>query len=80
VVEQIRYLQEGEPQTVIKGLREHCVTLGKKIRVTTIHQVFEGWAEEIEENGALRIRLGDQSRRKILIGDVTHLRETVDIA
>ncbi len=76
VVAEIHHLQNGEVLTVMDAVRSHCVTLGKKVRVSTNRQVFEGWAETIEADGGLSIRLGDQSRRKILIGDITHLRET----
>lgn len=73
---EIHRLQRGEIQAVMDDVRLHCVTLGKKVRVSTTRQVFEGYAETITNDGALQIRLGDNSIRSILMGDITHLRET----
>ncbi|MDC4224431.1 MAG: hypothetical protein MPW15_09445 [Candidatus Manganitrophus sp.] len=47
-------------------------------RVETARQEFEGWAEDLQEDGALLIRMGDGNQRRILVGDVTHLREVKD--
>ena len=79
MVAQIHLLQAGASDQVMAAVRERCLTLGKKIRVTTPSQVFEGRAEAIEKDGALTIRLGDRSSRSILIGDITHLRETAGV-
>ena len=68
-------LQTGSKTAVLQAVSTRCLTLGKKISVKTAQKTFEGWAEGIEEDGALRIRMGDQSRRRILIGEITHLRE-----
>ncbi|MFQ5949682.1 MAG: biotin--[acetyl-CoA-carboxylase] ligase [Nitrospiria bacterium] len=73
--EQIFLLQEGKKDLLIKRIRNECRTLGKRILVNTPRQVFEGVAEQIEADGALLVRMGDGSRRRILIGDITHLRE-----
>lgn len=74
--EQILLLQEGKTDLLIQAMNSKCRTLGKKVRVDTPRQAFEGRAEEIEEDGALMIRMGDGKTRRILIGDITHLRET----
>ncbi len=74
--EQILLLQEGKTDLLIQAMKQKCRTLGKKVRVVTPRQTFEGWAEEIEEDGGLMVRMGDGKVRKILIGDITHLRET----
>ncbi|MFQ5588817.1 MAG: biotin--[acetyl-CoA-carboxylase] ligase [Nitrospiria bacterium] len=71
---QIHSLQKGGANAMFRAVREKCATLGQKVRVTTPRQVFEGRAESIDDDGALLIRLGDQSRRRILIGDISHLR------
>ncbi len=76
VTAQIHQLEDDESVAVFDAVREKCMTLGKKVRVSTTRQVFEGRAMSIEDDGALVIRLGDQSERRILIGDITHLRET----
>ena len=75
LADQFLLLEEGKKGLLIESVNRYSQTLGKKVRVDTPRQAFEGWAEEIEEDGALRIRLGDGSRRKIMVGDITHLRE-----
>ncbi|MFQ5579803.1 MAG: biotin--[acetyl-CoA-carboxylase] ligase [Nitrospiria bacterium] len=75
--EQISLLHEGKKDLLIQRIQKECATLGKKVRVNTIRQEFEGLAEEIDGDGALLIRMGDGRLRRILIGDITHLRETV---
>lgn len=76
LAEQILLLQEGKKDLLIQVLRQKCQTLGRKVRVETPKQTFEGRADEIDEDGGLMIRMGDGRLRKILIGDITHLRET----
>lgn len=74
--ERILLLQEGKTDLLIQAMKQKCQTLGKKVRVDTPRQAFEGWAQDIEDDGGLMIRMGDGKLRKILIGDITHLRET----
>lgn len=74
--EQVSLLLEGKKDLLIQRIQKECTTLGKRVRVNTFRQEFEGVAEEIEDDGTLLIRMGDGHRRRILIGDITHLRET----
>ncbi len=76
---EIHRLENGEIQDIMHEVRTHCITLGKRVRVSTARQVFEGQAEGLSDDGALQIRLGDHSMRSILMGDITHLRETTGI-
>lgn len=65
-------------ELLIQAVRQRCQTLGQRVRVQTARQEFEGWAEDLQEDGALLIRMGDGNQRRILVGDVTHLREVKD--
>lgn len=76
LAEQYRVVEEKT--LLIQSVRQHCQTLGKRVRVETARQEFEGWAEDLQEDGALLIRMGDGKQRRILVGDVTHLREVKD--
>lgn len=76
LADQYFVIHEGKKDLLIETMRPLCRTIGKRIRVETPRQTFEGWAEEIQEDGALVVRMGDRSLRKIIMGDVTHLRET----
>ncbi len=75
IAKHVLALQEGQREAVLSDVRAKCFTLGRSVRVKTAHQVFEGRAETIDEDGALMIRMGDQLIRKIVIGEITHLRE-----
>jgi len=72
----VTQLQSGAKEAVLAGVRARCLSLGKRVRVSTHQKMIEGWAEDIEDDGALRIRLGDRTQRRVLIGDIAHLRET----
>lgn len=71
-------LLTDQKAALIQSVRKYCQTLGKRVRVQTARQEFEGWAEDLQEDGALLIRMGDGNQRRILVGDVTHLREVKD--
>ncbi len=81
MAEQYRILDAGKKEQIINSLSEICITLGKKVRVETPsqgshpRQIFEGVAEAILEDGQLLLSMADRSQRKILLGDITHLRE-----
>ncbi|HIE64326.1 MAG: biotin--[acetyl-CoA-carboxylase] ligase [Nitrospira sp.] len=75
LAEQVSLLQDGKKDLLIQRIQKECATLGKKVRVNTLRQEFEGFAEEIDDDGALLLRMGDGRRRRIRIGDITHLRE-----
>ncbi len=70
-------LGEGKKDLLVLAMKRYCQTLGRKIMVQTAQRQFEGWALDIEEDGTLLIKMGDHSQRKILVGDITHLREIV---
>jgi BirA family biotin operon repressor/biotin-[acetyl-CoA-carboxylase] ligase len=76
LVEQYRLVDDKA--LLIQAVRQHCQTLGRRVRVQTARQEFEGWAEDLQEDGALLIRMGDGNQRRIWVGDVTHLREVKD--
>ena len=75
ISEQILQLQEGHKEDILQLARSRSLTLGKQVQVSTPQQVFVGWAESIGEDGSLLLRMGDQSKRSILLGEIKHLRE-----
>lgn len=46
----------SEPEELEKKFRENLVTLGRRIRVETVNEVFEAIAVDIEENGDLVVK------------------------
>jgi len=57
------------PNLVLDRWRDLSQTLGRRVRVDLGHEVFEGLAEAIDDDGALIV-----SGRRIVAGDVTRLR------
>ncbi len=51
--------------------REHLATLGQAVRVGTREEVIEGWAEDVDEDGALLVRTEEGALRRVVVGDVT---------
>jgi BirA family transcriptional regulator, biotin operon repressor / biotin---[acetyl-CoA-carboxylase] ligase len=78
----VRFLSEVETryQALLAGkspLPEwaaHLATLGHSVTASAPHGIYHGRAEEVDETGALWLRLADGRRVRILAGDVT-LRE-----
>ncbi|MGQ9532743.1 MAG: biotin--[acetyl-CoA-carboxylase] ligase [Desulfotomaculales bacterium] len=51
------------------------VTLGRPVAVRTAGVEMVGWAEDLDEEGALLVRLTTGTRRRVVAGEVTFLRE-----
>ncbi|MEM1683403.1 MAG: biotin--[acetyl-CoA-carboxylase] ligase [Ignisphaera sp.] len=66
---------QNRSSEAVKRWRQYSSTLNKYVRVITIDGEFEGVAEDIEDDGALRIRTTKGNRVKVYAGDVIHLRE-----
>jgi len=47
------------------------INLARQVQVTTLHRVLAGWAEGVDADGALILRLPGGQRKWILAGDVT---------
>jgi BirA family biotin operon repressor/biotin-[acetyl-CoA-carboxylase] ligase len=74
IVERLRHwldraAREGF-ETTLPRWRELSSTLGRRVRVELPHETVEGQAEDVEADGALRIRHGDGTTRRIVAGDV----------
>ena len=76
ILEQIerRYDRLRAGETPAGEWAGRLATLGKWVCVTDPNESLEGWAEGVDAEGALFLRLADGRRRRILAGDVT-LRE-----
>ncbi len=62
---------EAEPEAVIERWRELSWTLGQQVRVELGGEVFEGLAEDVDDDGALLV-----GGRRVIAGDVTRVRST----
>lgn len=60
----------GDWATLLDWWRSRATTLGRRVRVHVASGVFEGVAEDVDEDGALWVRLPDGRRRRVVAGDV----------
>jgi BirA family biotin operon repressor/biotin-[acetyl-CoA-carboxylase] ligase len=66
-----RMFKEGNFETVLAEWRRLAKFLGSYVYVESLNEKVEGWAIDVDEQGALIVRLKDQTTRKIVAGDVT---------
>ncbi len=62
---------EGKFEAVRAEWKRLAKFLGSFVQVSSLDEKIEGWATDIDDNGALILRLRDQTTRKIFSGDVT---------
>jgi BirA family biotin operon repressor/biotin-[acetyl-CoA-carboxylase] ligase len=65
-----RWLEEGF-QPVLARWKDLSVTLGRPVRIHSLNESWEGWAEDVDEEGALVLRLPDGSHRRVISGEVS---------
>ena len=72
-----RYLKFKESGfSVFAGeIKANSVTIGKRVLVKSHNASFEGEASDIDQEGALIVRLDDGNARRVLSGDVTNLSD-----
>ncbi len=60
----------GDWATLLQWWRQRSTTLGRRVRVHVASGVYEGTAEDVDEDGALVVRLPDGSRKRVVAGEV----------
>lgn len=65
------YLKNDGLDNLLEYYKSRSATLGKKVEVIERKSSFEGYALDIDKDGALLVRTGDGSLRKILSADVS---------
>jgi len=75
-----RYLDEFEKQlnnvtldNVVSEWKQYTSTLNKYVRIVVNHEVSEGFAVDVDENGALVLKLEDGSMQRVIYGDCFHI-------
>lgn len=71
IEEQYKLINKGEFQKVIQDWKEWNITIGQEVAVTTIKESISGRAVDINEEGALILKLINGELMKVLSGDVT---------
>jgi BirA family biotin operon repressor/biotin-[acetyl-CoA-carboxylase] ligase len=59
------------PDDLYSGWRSRIATLGQSVRLTFRDEVYEGTAEDVDDEGSLILRLADGTRRTFEAGEVT---------
>jgi BirA family biotin operon repressor/biotin-[acetyl-CoA-carboxylase] ligase len=65
-------LNNASLDNVISEWKRYTVTLNRRVRIVTTRDVSEGLAMDVDENGALVLKLADGSFKKVIYGDCFH--------
>ncbi len=74
-----RYLEEFEKRlnnvtldNVISEWKQYTLTLNRHVKIVANREVSEGFAIDVDENGALVLELEDGSTKRVIYGDCFH--------
>lgn len=65
-------LNDSDLENVISDWKRYAGTLNRHVRIVTTHEAWEGIAVDVDENGALVLKLSDGSLKRIIYGDCFH--------
>jgi len=65
-------LNDAGFENVVSEWKRYTETLNRHVRIVTTHEVSEGLAMDVDDNGALILKLADGSMKKIIYGDCFH--------
>jgi BirA family transcriptional regulator, biotin operon repressor / biotin---[acetyl-CoA-carboxylase] ligase len=65
-------MNNGTLENVISEWKTHAMTIGRKLTIVTPHNEFKGIAMDVDNTGALMLKLEDGSIKKIVYGDCFH--------
>ncbi len=58
---------------IIPRWKQHAITLNRQVKIVTTTEQYEGFATDIDENGALLLKQPDSSIKKVYYGDCFHM-------
>jgi BirA family biotin operon repressor/biotin-[acetyl-CoA-carboxylase] ligase len=67
-------LQQGDVAIILEEWRRFSATLGRHVCILQRGELTEGVAEDVTEEGALLLRVGQDSLITVHAGDIEHLR------
>ncbi|MDI6687893.1 MAG: biotin--[acetyl-CoA-carboxylase] ligase [Desulfobacterales bacterium] len=67
------YIDNVNLDNVISEWKKHTTTLNRRVKIVTYHDVSEGVAIDVDENGTLILELADGSIKKVIYGDCFHV-------
>lgn len=56
---------------ILEEWKKRCVSLGCSVRVSTSREVWDGWAEDVDSDGALLVRMPGGSVKRFVAGEVS---------
>jgi BirA family biotin operon repressor/biotin-[acetyl-CoA-carboxylase] ligase len=65
-------LNDSNLDNVVSDWKRYAGTLNRHVKIVTAHEVYEGLAVDVDDNGALILKLADGSMKKIIYGDCFH--------
>jgi BirA family biotin operon repressor/biotin-[acetyl-CoA-carboxylase] ligase len=65
-------VNDADFDNVVSEWKRYTETLNRHVRIVTAHEVSEGLAVDVDDNGALILKLADGSVKKIIYGDCFH--------
>ncbi|MGB2930420.1 MAG: biotin--[acetyl-CoA-carboxylase] ligase, partial [Desulfobacterales bacterium] len=65
-------MNNGTLDNVISEWKTHAMTIGRQVTIVTPHDEFKGIAVDVDNTGALMLKLADGSIKKIVYGDCFH--------
>jgi BirA family biotin operon repressor/biotin-[acetyl-CoA-carboxylase] ligase len=65
-------MNTGTLDNVISEWKTHAMTIGRQVTVVTTHNKFKGIAMDVDNTGALMLKIEDGSIKKIVYGDCFH--------
>jgi BirA family biotin operon repressor/biotin-[acetyl-CoA-carboxylase] ligase len=66
------YMNYAALDDVISEWKQYTLTLNRHVRIATANRTFQGLAVDVDENGALVLKLADGTHQKIIYGDCFH--------
>jgi BirA family biotin operon repressor/biotin-[acetyl-CoA-carboxylase] ligase len=72
---EVRYdmIAQGEYDAVIREWKNFSSTIGRRVRINTLKNTFEGEAIDIDPSGALVVRKDNGKIEKVIAGDCVHI-------
>jgi BirA family biotin operon repressor/biotin-[acetyl-CoA-carboxylase] ligase len=67
-------LQQGDVAVILEEWRRFSATLGRPVRILQRGELIEGFAVDVTEEGALLVRVEQDSLMTVHAGDIEHLR------
>ena len=65
-------MQQVDFDGIVAEWKKHTITLNRRVRIVTNQETSEGLAVDVDDNGALILKMDDGSLKKILYGDCFH--------